>query len=174
MPLVKKLAIANRGEIASRIVDVCEEMGMKSVLLFAAGDEKSQAFRKAGERICIGDKGVLSYLDIEKNVEAAKAAGAQALHPGYGFLSESADFAKACLKKGILFVGPSTQSLLFFSNKLEAKKRAKKHMPVLESIPFKEEKGFLEKIKPLYPVMIKAASGGGGRGLRRARNEEGV
>ena len=118
MALIKKVAIANRGEIAKRIIPVCHEMGLKTVLLYAKGDTQNEAYRLAGEKICIGPPNpLLSYLNIEKNINGALAAGADALHPGYGFLSENPELARQCANKGILFIGPPYPLCLFLGIK---------------------------------------------------------
>ena len=177
MALIKKVAIANRGEIAQRVISTCHEMGLKAVLLYASGDTHNSAYRLADERICIGASDPLqSYLDISAVIEGAKSAGADALHPGYGFLSENADFAKTCEENKIIFIGPSSKSISLFGNKIKARELAQKAgVPVLPSW-----KGDLSQSSHLikateqigYPLMIKASCGGGGRGLRLAHNSE--
>ena len=123
MKEIKTLAIANRGEVAVRIIRACEELGIKSVLLHSKADVNSRAYRLSDEQICIGDAEVNeSYLSIEKNVEGALACGADALHPGFGFLSENADFAQALIDKGIIFVGPSPDAIRKMGDKIQAKK----------------------------------------------------
>ena len=171
----KTVAIANRGEIAKRIVITCREMGLKSVLLYAAGDTQNEAFRLADERLCIGPKDPLqSYLSIEANIKGALASGAQALHPGYGFLSENPLLAKQCEEKGLIFIGPSSEAITSFSDKVKAKQLCEKAgIPVLpyRTGTFKKTMDGLKAAESLgYPLVIKALSGGGGRGLRIAHN----
>lgn len=177
MAVIKKIAVANRGEIAKRILSTCHEMGIKTVLLYAAGDTYNSAFRIADERVCIGPSDPLkSYLNIEENINGALGAGADAIHPGYGFLSENPDFARQCENKRIAFIGPSSQTLALFGNKITAKKTAQKAgVPVLPAWTgdSQKEKLLIQKAREIsYPLMIKSASGGGGRGLRLAYNEK--
>ena len=177
MAVIKKVAVANRGEIAKRILATCHEMGIKTVLLYAEGDTHNEAFRLAGERICIGPSDPLkSYLRIEENINGALGAGADAIHPGYGFLSENPDFAKQCERKGIIFIGPRSQTISLFGNKISARKTVEKSgIPVLPAWTgdSRKEQLLIQKAKDIsYPLMIKAVCGGGGRGLRQAHNEE--
>ncbi|MCZ0932999.1 MAG: ATP-grasp domain-containing protein [Oligoflexia bacterium] len=177
MALVKKVAVANRGEIAQRIISTCHEMGLKTVLLYASGDTYNSAYRLADERICIGPADPLqSYLNISANIEGAKSAGASAIHPGYGFLSENPVFAKACEDNKIIFIGPSSHSISLFGNKIKAKEIAQKAgVPVLPSWQgdFSQRAQLIESAEKIgYPLMIKASCGGGGRGLRLAHNSE--
>ena len=179
----EKVAIANRGEIAKRIISTCHELNLKTVLLYASGDTHQEAYRMTEERICIGPADPLqSYLNIPAQIEGAKSAGAKFLHPGYGFLSENPAFAKACEENQIYFIGPPSKSISLFGNKIKARELAlKASVPTLSSqpLPIKDEKPFSltstlkEKAKKLgYPLMIKSACGGGGRGLRIAHKEE--
>src|SRR6185312_12949927 len=109
---IKRLAIANRGEVAVRIIRACEEMGIETVLLHSEVDVNSRAYRMATKKICIGPAPTAqSYLNIEANINAALAAGADAVHPGFGFLSENADFAEQCEKNGLVFIGPSSKAI---------------------------------------------------------------
>ena len=177
MALIKKVAIANRGEIAQRIISTCHEMGLKTVLLYASGDIYNSAYRSAGERICIGPADPLqSYLSISANIEGAKSAGAEAIHPGYGFLSENPAFAKACEDNKIIFIGPSSDSISLFGNKIKARETAQKAgVPVLPAWKgdFSQTANLIKSAKEIgYPLMIKASCGGGGRGLRLAHNSE--
>ena len=177
MAEIKTIAIANRGEIAKRIVLVCRQMGLKSLLLYASGDTQNEAFRLADETLCIGPSDPLqSYLNIEANVKGALGAGAEALHPGYGFLSENPFFAGECEKKGLIFIGPPEDALTFFGDKKKARTLCEKAgIPVLPALEknFKTEKDYLEAGESLgYPLMIKALHGGGGRGLRVAQNSK--
>ena len=173
--LIKKIAVAGRGEIAKRIISTCHRMGLETALLYSAGDEGGEAFRLARDRICIGPEDPLqSYLNIEANVEGALGAGASALHPGYGFLSESAEFAKRCEDRGLTFIGPPAEAMSLFGNKISARRACEKAgVPVLPgaSGPFRNIQACLKKAESLgWPVMIKSAESGGGRGIRTARN----
>ena len=177
MPVIKKVAVANRGEIAKRIISTCQEMGLKTVLLYAGGDTYNEAFRLADEQVCIGPSDPLSsYLNITANIEGAKSAGVEALHPGYGFLSENPELAKECEKNNIIFIGPNSQSMNLFGNKISARKWAEKAgVPVLPAWTgdSSQEQNLIREAKKIgYPLMIKSADGGGGRGLRLAHNEE--
>lgn len=177
MSAFTKVAISNRGEIAKRVISTCQQMGLQTVLLHAQGDTQSEAFRLADETICIGSSDLKdSYLNIENNITGALAAGAQAIHPGYGFLSESSEFSHQCQEKGLSFIGPSAETIKLFGNKIEALKTCKKvGVPTLPHWigDTENKKLLLEKARDIsYPLMIKAASGGGGRGLRLASNEE--
>src|SRR4051812_39226207 len=109
---ITKLAIANRGEVAVRIIHACHELGIKTVLLHSEADTETRAYRLADEKICIGPAPTSeSYLNISANVQGALSAGAEAVHPGFGFLSENADFAQACVDAGIIFVGPKPETI---------------------------------------------------------------
>lgn len=172
--MINKIAIANRGEIAVRLLSTCEEMGLNPVLLYSSADENSLACRMSKEKICIGPADSLkSYLNVSAVIEGALSAGAQALHPGYGFLSESAELAKACENNDISFIGPSEKCLNLFGDKMLARKQAQKcGLPVVPgffSVDSFELLQFAKKIG--FPVMIKSAKGGGGRGLRIVHSE---
>ncbi len=177
MAVIKKVAVAGRGEIANRILAVCREMGLKTVLLHASGDIHNEAFRRADEAVCVGPSDPLkSYLNIEANISGALGAGADAIHPGYGFLSENPDFAGQCENKNLVFIGPPSRAISLFGNKISARQlAAKAGVPVLpaRAVDFRKESALLQKAKEVsYPLMIKPAGGGGGRGLRLARDEE--
>ena len=175
---MKKMLVANRGEIAIRVFRACTELNIPTVGIYAAEDENSIHRFKADEAYLVGKgkKPIDAYLDIEDIIRVAKQAGADAIHPGYGFLSENITFAKRCQEEGITFVGPSIHHLDIFGDKIKAKTAALKagvasipgsEGPVLdveEVVQFGTEYG--------YPIMIKAALGGGGRGMRVARNEQ--
>ena len=177
MAEIKTVAIANRGEIAKRIVVTCRQMGLKSVLLHASGDTQNEAFRLADETLCIGPADPLqSYLSIEANIKGALGAGAEALHPGYGFLSENPLFVKKCKERGLIFIGPPEEALASFGDKNQARNLCKKAgIPVLPAIEnkLKTERDWIKSGEKLgYPLMIKALHGGGGRGMRIARNQK--
>ncbi|MEQ1875975.1 MAG: biotin carboxylase N-terminal domain-containing protein [Bdellovibrionia bacterium] len=177
MKKVEKLGIANRGEVAVRIIRACQEMGIKSVLLHSEADTGSIAYRLADERVCIGPAAVgESYLSIERNIEAALASRVQAIHPGFGFLSENADFAQACLDNKIIFVGPSPSAIRDMGDKVNAKALAKSAglsvIPGYEGDDSNQPELKKQAAKIGYPVIVKAAGGGGGRGLKIARDEQ--
>ena len=174
--LIKKLLIANRGEIAVRIVRSCSEMGIRSVAIYTDADRYSLHVKKADEAHCIGAESVAGYLNAHRIVNLALATGCDAIHPGYGFLSEDPTLAKICAERNIIFVGPSSDVITLMGDKLLARKAAQKAgIPVVpgsddnvhsveEAIKIATEIG--------YPVMLKATGGGGGRGIRRCNNTE--
>ncbi|WP_457569212.1 acetyl-CoA carboxylase biotin carboxylase subunit [Desulfurobacterium sp.] len=174
--MFKKILIANRSEVATRVIRACKELGIKTVAIYSEADVNSLHVKKADEAYMIHGDPVKAYLNYYKIVDIARRAGADAIHPGYGFLSERPDFAEYCRKRGIEFIGPSVEHLKMFGSKLEAKKVMKElGVPVAEGSDgaisdIEEAKELAKKIG--YPVMIKASHGGGGRGLRVARNEE--
>ena len=177
MNTITKIAVANRGEIAKRIINTCHQMGLQTVLLHASGDTENEAFRLAGETVCIGSSDILdSYLNIQSNISGALGLGAEAIHPGYGFLSENSEFASECENKGLIFIGPKPEVIDSFGNKIKARKLCEKFgVPVLEGWTgnIKDLKELTSQAKRIgYPLMVKAACGGGGRGLRLAHNEE--
>jgi acetyl-CoA carboxylase biotin carboxylase subunit len=168
-----KILVANRGEIAVRILRACREMGLPSVAVFTDVDESALHVRYADEAIPLGDKS--KYLDIETVLEAARKSGASAIHPGYGFLAENAEFAKAVEKKGITFIGPRPETVAKMGDKLAARRAARKAgLPVIagtdEPLPPELPVELAEKVQ--YPVLVKAAAGGGGRGIRLAVTPE--
>lgn len=168
---IETLAIANRGEVAVRIIRACQEMGIKTVLLHSDADIKTRAYRMADKKICIGPAPTAeSYLSIERNIQGARAGGADAVHPGFGFLSENAEFADACEKAGLVFVGPSAHSIRTLGDKVQSKEIAKKlNVPLVPGYQGEnQEVGHLvkEAEKIGLPVIVKAAAGGGGRGMK--------
>lgn len=174
---IKTLAIANRGEVAVRIIRACEELGIESVLLHSEADIKTRAYRMATKTICVGPAATAeSYLNIEANILGAQAAGAQAIHPGFGFLSENADFAEACEKRGLIFVGPPADAIRRLGDKVLCKELAMKlGLPLVPGYQGENQDvqfliGQAEKIA--YPVIVKAAAGGGGRGMKILRNSQ--
>ena len=172
---IGRLAIANRGEVAVRIIRACEEMGIETVLLHSEVDINTKAYRLADKRICIGPAPTSdSYLNIEANVRGAKASGAEAIHPGFGFLSENADFAEAVVKAGLIFVGPTAASIRKLGDKVSCKELAKKlGLPLVPGYQGENQKvDFLvsEAEKIGFPVMVKAGAGGGGRGMKVLRD----
>ena len=174
--MLNKVLVANRGEIALRVVRACRELRVTSVAVYSDADEEALHVRHADEAVNIGPPPAgKSYLDMEAIIEAAKETGADAVHPGYGFLAENADFAAACRDAGLVFVGPSAEAIEKLGNKSAARRLAEEaDVPV---VPGSEESASVgEAIETAeeigYPVMVKAAAGGGGRGIRVAENEE--
>jgi acetyl-CoA carboxylase biotin carboxylase subunit len=169
-----KILVANRGEIAIRLIRAIQELGYEAVAVYEAPDEMSRHIRIADEAILLGNGPRCDYLNIEKIIQAAKKSGACAIHPGYGFLAENPFFAKACAAAGIVFIGPTTEVISNLGNKVIARKiMAEAGIPMVpgtqnlkqgkagiaDALAFAAEYG--------YPVMLKATSGGGGRGIRR-------
>ena len=175
--MFKKILIANRGEIAVRIVRACKEWGISTVAIHSDVDKDSMHVRLADESVCIGThQPISSYLNIPAIMSAIELTGAEAVHPGYGFLSENAEFAKILEENKIKFIGPSSKHIKMMGDKIQAKKIAKEYgLPVIEGseggISDKDEaKKILEKIG--YPVLIKAAGGGGGKGMKIVNRSE--
>ena len=175
--MLQKILIANRGEIAVRIIRACREMGIRTVAVYSEADKNSLHKTLADEAVCIGPAASSkSYLNMKSILEAACLTGADSIHPGFGFLSENASFAKICNDMGIKFIGPSGELINLLGNKSKAKETMKKAgVPVVPGseglIKNKEEAIELaEKIK--YPVILKASAGGGGRGIRVAYSKE--
>lgn len=175
--MIRKLLIANRGEIAVRVIRACREMGIASVAVYSEADKESLHVQLADEAVCIGPApSSKSYLNMERIISAALVTGADAIHPGFGFLSENAAFAECCEKCGITFVGPPSSVIRSMGNKQEARNTMiKASVPVIpgtETSVYDGETGkeFAEEIG--YPVMIKAALGGGGKGMRTAFSPE--
>ena len=171
----RKLLIANRGEIAIRIARAAADAGLASVAIYPADDALSLHVRIADESREIPGRGARAYLDIEGVVEAAKAMGCDALHPGYGFLSENADLARRCAEEGITFVGPSPAALQLFGDKVAAKELATRcGVPIIAGTTgpstLDEVKAFFASLGSKGAVMIKAMAGGGGRGMRMVEN----
>ena len=175
--MFKKILIANRGEIAVRIIRACKELGVKTVAVHSDVDSDAMHVKLADESICIGgSNAALSYLNIPSILSAINITGAEAVHPGYGFLSESEKFAEILSKYNIKFIGPSSKSILQLGNKNNALKLAKKYkIPILGSgedgtiTNIKEAKEFAKKFS--YPIVIKASYGGGGKGMRVFYND---
>ena len=175
--MFKKILVANRGEIAVRVIRACKELGIESVAVYSEADTDSIHVRLADEAYCIGPTNPQeSYLNIPAIISAAEVSGAQAIHPGYGFLSENADFSKICTANGIVFIGASPENIRLMGNKSQAKATMKKLKVPL--VPGSD--GIVKSTKDLhkiakkvgYPLLIKASAGGGGRGMREVHNEE--
>ncbi len=174
---MNKILIANRGEIAVRIIRACKEMNIKTVAIYSEADKEALHTRLADEAICIGPApSNKSYLNIRSIIEAAYVTGSDSIHPGFGFLSENAQFAKICEESNIKFIGPSSKVIDLLGNKSNAKDMMKKaYVPVVPGSDgsikdVKQALKIADKIK--YPVILKAAAGGGGKGIRIANNKE--
>ena len=175
--MLKKVLVANRGEIAVRIIRACREMGIRTVAIYSEADEKAMHTKLADEAICIGPaNSSKSYLNIKNIIEAACITHADSIHPGFGFLSENSKFAKICEESGIKFIGPSSEVIDLMGNKSNAKKLMKSAgVPVIPGSDgalknLEEAKKIAGKIG--YPIMLKASNGGGGKGIRLVQNEK--
>ncbi len=173
---IKKLLVANRGEVATRIIRACKELGIKTVAIYSEADAKGIWVKKADESYLIPGDPIKAYLNFYKIVDLARQTRCDAIHPGYGFLSENADFAEYCEKMGLIFVGPKPEHIALFGDKM-ASKRAMKEVgvPVLPGsdgaiTDINEAKKIAEEIG--FPVILKAAFGGGGRGMRIVKNPD--
>ena len=174
--MIKKILIANRGEIAVRIVRACSEMGIKSVAIYSDADRHALHVKKADEAYNIGSDPVIGYLNAHNIVNLAVASGCDALHPGYGFLSENPELSEICARRGIKFIGPEASVIRQMGDKIQAR-----NAMVAAGIPctpgsdgnladVEEARALANKIG--YPVMLKATNGGGGRGIRRCNDEK--
>jgi acetyl-CoA carboxylase biotin carboxylase subunit len=171
----KKILVANRGEIAVRIIRACHEMGIRTVAVYSDVDRTAQHVRFAHEAVHIGaSESSKSYLNIERIIDAARGAGAEAIHPGYGFLAENAEFARACAVAGVTFIGPPPEAMDAVGDKVRAREAmTAAGVPVVPGTPplsadVSEVAAQAEKIG--YPVLLKAAAGGGGKGMRVVRD----
>ena len=174
--MFEKILIANRGEIACRIIRTCRRLGIATVAVYSEADADALHVRMADERVLLGPPPAAeSYLRIDRLVEAARSTGAEAVHPGYGFLSESAAFAQALEDAGIAFIGPPAAAIEAMGDKIESKRLAKAAgVPIVPGIvePVRDAADAIQAARSIgYPVMIKAAAGGGGKGMRVARGE---
>lgn len=170
---MNKVLIANRGEIACRIIKSCQKLGIKTVAVYSEADENSQHKLLANEAICIGPaKSTESYLNVAAVLKAAADTGATAIHPGYGFLAENTDFADSIIAQGMQWVGPAAETILLMGDKDRARAIAQEAgVPVLTGSP-RFEMGALENIEDYakkvgYPLLVKASAGGGGIGMKR-------
>jgi len=174
--MFKKILVANRGEIALRVICACKELGIRTVAVYSEADRYSLHVRFADEAVCIGPpRSSESYLNVASIISAAEITGAEAIHPGYGFLAESAYFADVCEASNLTFIGPKPDVISLMGDKNRARARmAELGLPVLpgsEVIP-SEEAALKEAERIGYPVMVKAAAGGGGRGMRIVQSPE--
>jgi acetyl-CoA carboxylase biotin carboxylase subunit len=174
--MFQRILIANRGEIALRVIRACKEMGIESVAVYSEADRDAPYLALADQRICIGPATASeSYLKIPRLISAAEAADVQAIHPGYGFLSENAHFAEVCRDCKIEFIGPPPEAMQRLGNKNEARKLAQQAgvpvVPGSEGLIEKDDEALRLAKEMGFPVLIKAAAGGGGRGMRVARDE---
>ena len=175
--MFEKILIANRGEIALRVICACKDLGIRTVAVYSEADRHSLHARFADEAICIGPaKSARSYLDIPAVISAAEITNADAVHPGYGFLSENADFAEVCETSGLRFIGPTPEVIRRMGQKQVARSAMDEAgVPILPG-----SKGILKNLEEAleigeqigYPVMLKASAGGGGRGMRVVRRAE--
>ena len=174
--MFRKILIANRGEIAVRIIRACREMNISPVAVFSEADQSALHVRMADGAYCIGPAASRqSYLNIEKIIEVAKRSKADAIHPGYGFLAENADFARAVMAGGLVFIGPTPEAMEVMGSKTSARRAAiAAGAPVVPGTT--EALKNLDEARELaakfgYPIMLKAAAGGGGKGMRQVNDE---
>src|SRR5437868_4800582 len=172
--MFKKILIANRGEVALRIIVACRELGIKTVAVYSEADENSLHVRFADQDVCIGPpRSADSYLNVPAVISAAEITGADAIHPGYGFLSESAYLAEVCEACHIRFIGPDPKVIRLMGDKSKARKAMKKAgLPLLPGTdgPIENEEEGLKFANSVgFPVIVKAVAGGGGRGMRVVR-----
>lgn len=174
--MFSKILIANRGEIALRIIRACHELGIETVVIYSEADKNAPYLQFADETVCIGPPdSTQSYLNIPRIISAAEITDVEAIHPGYGFLAENIDFAQICQECGITFIGPPVQAMKLLGDKVEARKLASKaEVPVVPG----SEGAIENEIEAMklantigYPVLIKASAGGGGRGMRVVHND---
>ena len=179
-PMFKRVLIANRGEIALRVQRTCRELGVETVAVYSESDRNALHVRNADAAVCIGPGPALeSYLVIDKIIDAAKQTGTEAIHPGYGFLSEHSDFADACEAAGITFIGPSGAAMQAMGDKVSARKLMEAAgvpvVPGANDIDFNDlETARSEADRIGFPLMVKASAGGGGRGIRLVQTAEGL
>jgi acetyl-CoA carboxylase biotin carboxylase subunit len=169
--MFKKILIANRGEIAVRIIKACREMGIPCVAVYSEVDRKSLHVQMADEAHCIGPApAVESYLNMDRIIQVAHETGAEAIHPGYGFLAENAEFARLCEKKKVVFIGPNSKALQLVGDKIRSRQTMEKAgipiIPGMKGVLKDTASARAEAKKIGYPVMIKASAGGGGKGMR--------
>jgi acetyl-CoA carboxylase biotin carboxylase subunit len=173
----KKILIANRGEIACRIIRACREMGIVSLAVYSEADRAALHVQLADEADCIGPPSAAeSYLNMDRIIETARTSGAEAIHPGYGFLAENPKFARRCENAGVVFIGPNSRALELVGDKVRARQTMEKAgipiIPGMKHVPSDLDEYLAEARKIGYPVMIKASAGGGGKGMRIIYMEE--
>ena len=175
--MFKKILIANRGEIALRIQRACREMGIKSVVVYSEADREAKYVKLADEAVCIGPApSAQSYLNMPAIIATAEVTDAEAIHPGYGFLSENANFAERVEKSGFTFIGPTPESIRLMGDKVSAKQAMIRSgvpcVPGSEGALPDDNKAIVQAARAIgYPVIIKATGGGGGRGMRVVHTE---
>ena len=166
--MFSKILIANRGEVAVRIIRACKEMGIETVAVYSEADQNSLPVALADERICIGSNAAAdSYLNQKNIISAALASNAEAIHPGYGFLSENPEFAALCEEKGIIFIGPDSNVLRAMGDKDNSRQLMVPGTEILHDPA--EAKRLAAEIG--YPILVKATAGGGGKGIRVVERE---
>ncbi|MBV9887284.1 MAG: ATP-grasp domain-containing protein, partial [Acidobacteria bacterium] len=175
--MFQKILVANRGEIALRIICACKELGIATVAVYSEADRNSLHVRFADEAVCIGPpRSAESYLNIPQVISAAEITNVDAIHPGYGFLSENPNFAKVCEASEITFIGPSPEVIEIMGEKDRARREVKTAglptVPGSDGIVENEEQLLKEAEKIGYPLILKAVAGGGGRGMRIVRKQE--
>ena len=173
---MKKILVANRGEIALRVMRTCKQMGISTVAIYSEADRNSPHVRFADEAVCVGPAASKeSYLKIDTIIDVCKKLNVEGVHPGYGFLSENAAFAQACEKNGITFIGPTVEAIEIMGSKLAAKQAVSKFdVPLVPGTDqpitdVNEAKKLATEIG--FPILIKASAGGGGKGMRIVNNE---
>ncbi|MGM0668180.1 MAG: biotin carboxylase N-terminal domain-containing protein, partial [Gemmatimonadota bacterium] len=174
--MFKKILIANRGEIALRIIRACHELDVRTVAVYSEADEESLHVRFSDEDICIGPPAASkSYLDIPRIISAAEITGAEAIHPGYGFLAENAEFSEICRSSGLVFIGPTPEQIRTMGDKATARRTVMEvgvpTVPGTEGEIHDPQEALAAAREIGFPVMIKATAGGGGKGMRVAPDE---
>nr|MDA8087316.1 ATP-grasp domain-containing protein [Nitrospiraceae bacterium] len=177
--MFKKILIANRGEIAVRVIRACRELGIRTVAVYSEADKANMHVRLADDAICIGPASAeQSYLNVPAILTTAEITDSEAIHPGYGFLSENPQFAEACAASGIAFIGPTPENIRLGGDKSKAKQVMKRRgVPVVPGSdgPLKDAASAVKTAKKIgFPAIIKASMGGGGRGMKIINNEEEV
>ena len=175
--MFKKVLVANRGEIALRVIRACKELGIETVAIHSEADALALHVRAADEKVCVGPaESALSYRNIPNVLSAAEITGVDAIHPGYGFLSENAHFAEVCESIGIKFIGPTSENIAMMGDKAKAREIvARRGLPVTPGSPgeLRSEEDALQAAQKIgFPVIIKATAGGGGRGMRVVNKAE--
>ena len=175
--MIQKCLIANRGEIAVRIIRACKDMGIKTVAIYSTADKNALHVLLADESVCVGEANSKdSYLNINNILSAALSLGADAIHPGFGFLAENASFARLVIACGLIFIGPSPDVIDLMGNKINARNTMfKAGVPIIPGSlePIKNiEEGLIQAQTIGYPIILKAAAGGGGKGIRMIEDDE--